>query len=102
MAYYCTKIKVPYRRITYSLSQCWVSEYIEHSEHLSNNGTIAERVADSSEPSGQLEYTNIVDKLPARHITVCMCLDVCMCILNSRTLQKTVTVTLSVDGITKK
>ena len=72
MAYYCTKIRVPYRRTTYSLSQCWISEYIEHSEHLSNNGTIAERVANGSEPSGQLEHTEIFDKLPTRHSYHCV------------------------------
>ena len=44
---------------SYSLFCCWISEYVEHSEHLSNNGTIAERVANSSEPSSHLQVKEI-------------------------------------------
>ena len=53
--YYNNNIMIIEKRVeSYSLFCCWISEYVEHSEHLSNNGTIAERVADGSEPSRHL------------------------------------------------
>ena len=48
-----------YYRKTYSLFFRWVSEYVEYSEHFSNNGTIAERVADGCEPSCHLHIKKI-------------------------------------------